>query len=356
MGYKQNGGFLFHGSWVVDRDRIGEWPDDGIVGRMLAPLAREEVLARVDQISVWAADAKPLGSLEELDALSKPGDGAIFVLFCGVEEDPEVRIHVVIDRGHAGISIGMVPEVMPAKVRDKVATWMQEWNSSLGELRCRLQSAAFAPPGYDYPRPRPPHEHRIWNLVRLDLYLGESWHEQNEEARAVLAKIEAAPLPASAHRTSEAGVLRVAFGVDPEIALDDLAAVSAARRAQEDWLTPLIPAERERRWNALGDHMEIVVGPDEKEPFTFYDPRYLVGYKAMIVDPESGEIDEEMWTELAKIARDRKAPDGTEVKGVRLIFPVRENALAMHARAIADGFEMATYPGNPGIFWQVNPP
>jgi hypothetical protein len=38
------------------------------------------------------------------------------------------------------------------------------------------------------------------------------------------------------------------------------------------------------------------------------------------------------------------------------VFPVRENALQMHARAIADGSEMATFPGNPQVFWQVNPP
>jgi hypothetical protein len=355
MGYKQNG-FLFHGSWVVDDDRIGEWPDEGVIRLMLAPLAREEVLARVDQISVRAADAKPLGSLEELDALSKPGDGVIFVLFGGIEDDPEARIHFVLDRGGAGISIGMVPEVMPAKVRDRITAWIHDWNSSLGELRCRLKSAAFAPPGYDYSRPHPPHSHMIWNLGRIDLYLGRSWHEQHEETRAVLAKIETTPLPASARRTSEGDVVHIAFGADPEVALDDVAAVGAARRAQEDWLTPLIPADRERGWNELGDRMAVVVRPAEKEPFTFYDPRYSVGYKAMIVDPESGEIDEEMWAELAKIAKDGKLSDGTDVKGVRLIFPVRENALQMHARAIADGFEMATYPGNPQIFWQVNPP
>jgi hypothetical protein len=74
--------------------------------------------------------------------------------------------------------------------------------------------------GSTYPRPRPPHEHMVWNPGRLDLYLGKHWHQQNDEARAVLAKIEATPLPASACRTSEVGVLRVAFGVDPEIALE----------------------------------------------------------------------------------------------------------------------------------------
>jgi hypothetical protein len=357
MGYKQNG-FLFHSSWVVDDDRIGEWPDTELVSRILATFAGEDFLSQVDQVSVRSADASPLGSFADLDALVEAGNTLPIVLFSGSEDDPDVRIHLTITRDGTGIDLGIVPAVAPTNIRDRIASWVQEWSRSLGELRCRLQSAMLVLSGSTYPRPRPrpPHEHMVWNLGRLDLYLGKHWHQQNDEARAVLANIEAAPLPASACRTSEGDVIRIAFGVDPEIALEDAAAVSAARRAQEDWLTPLIPAERVRGWNELGDRIAVVVRPAEKEPFTFYDPRYSVGYKAMVVNPESGEIDEEMWAELAKIAKDGKLPDGTEVKGVRLIFPVRENALAMRARAIADGFEMVTYPGNPQTFWQVNPP
>jgi hypothetical protein len=354
MGYKQNG-FLFHSSWIVDRDRIGEWPDKGIVSRLLAPLSGEAMLAKVDRIVLRGEDAIPLESLAALDALVEPGGTLPVVLFYGPEDDPEVRIHITITRIGTGLSIGMTPAFMRANMREQIASWLQEWRHSLEEPRCRLKSATFAPSG-GYPRPRPPHTHDIWHLGELDLYLDKSWHAQSEERLAVLAKIESARLPSSARRTTEGDLVRIAFGASPEIALDDTEAMNAARRAQEDWLTPLIPAERERGWNELGDRLVAVVGPDEKEPFTFYDPRYSVGYKAMIVDPESGEIDEEMWAELKKIARDKKLADGTEVKGVRLIFPVRENALQMHARAIADGFEMATYPGNPQTFWQVNPP
>jgi hypothetical protein len=261
MGYKQNG-FLLHGAWVVDRDRIGEWPDAGVASRILAPLAGEGLLARVDQISVWAADAKPLGPLEELDALAKPGDGVPFVLFCGSEDDPEVRIHVAITRGGVGLSLGMASAVMPAKVRERIAGWIEEWSGSLGELRCRLQSAAFPHPGEGYPRPRPPRVHNIWHLGALDLYLGRSWHEQQEETRAVLAKIETIPLPSSARRTSEEDVLQIAFEAD----LNDAAAVSAARRAQEDWLTPLVPAELERGWNELGDRIRWWCGLPRRRP------------------------------------------------------------------------------------------
>lgn len=355
MGYKENG-FLFHGFWAVDDDHKRSWPAKGIVSLLLAPLASEQVLTKVDRISVRAADATAFESLPALDALVEPGGTLPVVLFFGREEDPEIRAHLTITRLGAGVSLGMVPELMPERIRERIAAWMQTWSETLAEQHCRLKSAAFAPPGKNYPRPRPPHTHDIWNLGRLDLYLGKNWHAQREETREVLEKIEAAPLPASARRTSEGDVMRIAFGVVPEITLDDAEAVSAARRAQEDWLTPLIPAERERGWNALGDRLVAVVEPDEREPLTFYDPDLAVGYKAMIVDPESGEVDEEMWAALAKIAHDGKLPDGTEVKGVRLIFPVRENALLMHARARADGFEMATYPGNPGVFWEVNPP
>jgi hypothetical protein len=352
MGYKQNG-FLLHSSWIVDRDRVGEWTDATFISqRILGPLAQERVLAQLDHVSVMTAPAIPLPSFEALDELVKSGDNQALFMFAGSQDDPDALVHITITRMSVDIGIGTISSAISPEFRERISMWMQSWSLSLAELHCRLSSAVFGPPGNDYPRPRPPRRHDFWQMGALDLYLGRSWHAQSEERRQVLETIKTAPIPASARRTSEGDIVRIAFEVD----LHDAAAVSATRRAQEDWLTPLVPAELERGWNELGDRMAVVVRPAEKEPFTFYDPRYLVGYKAMIVDPESGEIDEEMWAELRKIARDGKAPDGTELKGVRLIFPVRENALAMHARAIADGFEMATYPGNPGIFWQVNPP
>jgi hypothetical protein len=55
------------------------------------------------------------------------------------------------------------------------------------------------------------------------------------------------------------------------------------------------------------------------------------------------------------IVRAGALPDGTPVNALRLIFPRRVDALAMHARAIAAGFEMTTY-GDGGQLWRVQPP
>lgn len=356
MGYKQNG-ILFQSNWAVDNSQVGEWMDSTTLSHLiLAPLANDGLLASATYLSIDLGEPTSIGTNAELDRLVRHGDNQLIVLFAGTQEDEDLLIHIALNRGGARITVGLAPAFLFEDHRDRASHWVKRWSELLAERHCRLQTATLEPESMNYPRPRPPHRHSTWRLGALDLYLGKSWHEQSEERTQVLTAIQATPLPSSALRTSEGDIVRIAFGIDPEVALNDLAAVSAARRAQEDWLTPLIPAERERGWNELGDRMAVVVRPVEKEPFTFYDPRYSVGYKAMIVDHENGEIDEEMWAELMRIARDGRLADGTEVKGVRLIFPVRENALLMHARAMADGFEMATYPGNPQIFWQVNPP
>ena len=40
---------------------------------------------------------------------------------------------------------------------------------------------------------------------------------------------------------------------------------------------------------------------------------------------------------------------------IRLIVPIRDNALALNNRAIAEGFEMVTYHRGQGVVWQVHP-
>ncbi len=355
MGYKQNG-FLFQSDWAVDDNKVGEWMDSTTLSRLiLAPLAEDGLLTSTRHLSIDLGEPSSIGTNDELDRLVRHGDNQLIVLSAGTPEDEDVLVHIALNRGGARITVGLAPVFLSKNQRERASCWVKRWSELLAERQCRLQTATFEPESRNYPRPRPPHRHSTWRLGVLDLYLGKSWHQHSEERRTILTTIETAPLPSSARRTTDDDIVRIAFGIDPEVALGDAEAVSAARRAQEDWLTPLIPADRERGWNALGDRLVAVVELDDKEPFTFYDPRYSVGYKAMIVDPDSGEIDEKMWAELKKIARDKKLPDGTEVKGVRLIFPVRENALQMHERTIADGFEMATYPGSPQIFWQVNP-
>ncbi len=64
----------------------------------------------------------------------------------------------------------------------------------------------------------------------------------------------------------------------------------------------------------------------------------------MVVDPDTGEVDEPLWSALAAIANTKEAYDGTPIKGVRLIVPTRADAIRLAERAKADGIELVTYP------------
>ena len=167
---------------------------------------------------------------------------------------------------------------------------------------------------------------------------------------AVLAGIARARLPRGATRTTDGDVLRIALACD----LGDPHAVADARAASERWLTPLVPTEPDEDWNELGDRIVVPTERDELLPFTFYDAEARVGYKGLVVDPDTGEIDEAAWSELVGIASSGEAHDGTPVASVRLVFPTRQDALAMHARTIASGFEMALYPKGAAL-WEVAP-
>jgi hypothetical protein len=201
-----------------------------------------------------------------------------------------------------------------------------------------------------YPRPRPPRKSLTWSLGGLEYYLGRAWHHADPERAAVLTAIERARLPEGATRTAEGDVVRISFAAD----LTDPREVADARAAAERWLAPLVQAKIENGWNELGDRIVVPTERVPLIPFTFYDSDERVGYKGLIVDPDTGEIDEDAWSELVGIAASGEAHDGTPVVSVRLVFPTRRDALAIHARAIESGFEMATYPKG-DVFWEVNP-
>lgn len=95
----------------------------------------------------------------------------------------------------------------------------------------------------------------------------------------------------------------------------------------------------------------MIVDRDELAPFTFFDTRNGIGYKAMVVDPDTGEVDEPLWSALAAIADTKEAHDGTPIKGVRLIVPTRADAIRLTERAKADGIELVTYPEGDAFWW-----
>src|SRR5262249_26476002 len=153
------------------------------------------------------------------------------------------------------------------------------------------------PPRLDYPRPLPPRTSFPWRFGALDYYFGRTWHARTPEGAKVLANVEAAPVPPGTLRTTQDDVVRVTFAAD----IPDPASIAAARTASEEWLVPLVPTEVARGWNELGDRRVAPVRPVDLAPFTFYDEHFKVGYKALIVDPRTHDVDEEMWKELAEI-------------------------------------------------------
>jgi hypothetical protein len=352
MGYEADGVALY-GDWAVDADAVGAWiTDDTIDTCLFEPLRAAGMLERATHYWVSDPTPRPIKSMAKLVSEAARWRTETIALYAGDIDDPDWMFHVALDPDSMRTALGIGAGFVDGKTRDQVDALVRGWSAALGPRGCRLSVATLVPPGAEYPRPRPPRAGTTWSLGALDYYLGRIWHERDAEAAAVLAAIEKATLPRGATRVSKDDVIRISFAAD----LKDGAAVASARVASEAWLTPLVPTKVARGWNEHGDR--VIVPPirrTELPPFTYYDAEKQIAYKALILDPETREIDEEMWAEIAAIATSGKLHHGKQVTSIRLVFPIREDAVFMHDRAIADGFEMVTYPKGT-VLWQVSPP
>lgn len=347
MGY-QIDGLALYAEWRHDRDG-GPWVAGDVISReVFEPVRASGFLARTTHLIVGTEPSRAVASVEELVELAADWRAGSFDMIGGDPAAPDWSFYVSLSPERLGMQIGFARGVLDTATRELVAGWIATWCEALAPHELHLSVAKLMPPDAPYPRPRPPRTSLHWTLGALDYYLGRAWHEREPERAEALAAIAAAPLSPGVHRTKRGDVLRVWFDTD----LTDPAAIAATRERSEAWLGPLVPTELERGWNELGDRLVPLVRPQEKDPFTLYDPRREIGYKAISVG--AGEVDEAVWEELGAIAQRGQLPDGTPVKSVRLIFPVREEALRMHDRTVDEGFEMAIYPAD-GKFWQVNP-
>ena len=348
MGYKR-AGFAFSGNGYADSAAVKRWlRADLLIDGLLAPLARDGYLARVDRISRNLAEPAPIASLDDLHARAATWGHEIVSLYGGDRADPDVEIFLGLDTVGPRWVVGVADP--PDALREHTARWIVAWSDALAVVDVRIASAQFAPSGRSYPRPIPPRRHDFWPPGALDQYLGRSWHRAEADTADVIDRLERAPLPVGAHRTIDGDVLRIAFDAD----LGDAPSVAAARAAHERWLTPLVNAPIEPGWNEHGDRAVYPALPAVREPFTLYDEQNCIGYKALVLFPEDGSVDEDVWAQIAALARDGALADGTSVKSVRLVVPRREDAIALYPRARASGFEMVTYPAG-HVFWQVHP-
>jgi hypothetical protein len=323
------------------------WTDDVINDVILPPVRHAGDLSNATQFS-FDGDPVPLTSPQQLAEATKTWRNKIVAIYTGAFENPEWRLHLDLDRTGPRITVRPMGD-KDGSFRDRFASWIVEWSNGLSDLNCDLSIGHAAPFERPYPRPRPPRMGMGWSLGNLELYLGKRWHESEEKRKAVLTRIMEAPLVPGVRRSLDGDLLRVSFDCE----LEDDESVERAQILGERWLTPLVPTQVERGWNELGDQAVVPGTCVDREPFTFYDEDKKIGYWALVRDPEDGSVDEPRWQQLSAIARTGALDDGTPVTAVRLVAPVREEAVALIPRATKDGFEMVTYPGGKGLFWHV---
>lgn len=234
---------------------------------------------------------------------------------------------------------------MTRALRDELAGLVAAWARALAKEPLQAAISAITPWGADYDRPVP-HRESEWPLGAIEYLLGRAWHQADPDRAAVLRAVETAPTGPGIERTSDGDLLRITFACD----VTDPSRVAAARACGERWFAPLVRTRLAPGWNERGDRLAVIVDRDELEPFTFYDTHNRTGYKTMVVDPTTGEVDEPLWSELAAIADTKEAQDGTPIEAVRLIVPTREDAIRLEERARADGIDLLAYPEG-GSFW-----
>lgn len=351
MGYKRDG-LTLKACFYTDDAVLGQWLAGDLIDRaFLAPLADDGVLERCRYVARDLKPATPIGSVAELRAQASTWRYELVDLL-SEEDDLDPDCEVILNLGANAIDASVClggPDL--ARIADRLVEragrWVAHFCRALPDS-VHLREGWLVPYRGDYPRPRPPRT-STWNLDGICHYLGQRWLQRTGDG-ALLERLLREPLPPGATREVDGDAVLLAFTRD----VRDAAAVARARAAHEQWISGIVPTEPARGWNAEGDRVVIPAEPRPVAPLTLYDPGPRIGYKAIVVQPDGG-IDEEIWAELRSILQRGALPDGAPIASIRLIVPVREDALALHDRAISDGFEMVTYPRGQGVFWQVHP-
>jgi hypothetical protein len=333
---------LLANTWAVRddrRDAIGKWATDATVGTFLDPLRDAGWLERATHY--WADDTPvtPIPPAPELDDLVRAWRDQTAAFFAGNERDPDWKFWLSMRTTEAMTELTIADLEPRSGLRDRFTRIVAAWTKGLEGTPLQASIGALTPWGAPYDRPVP-HRESQWPLGAIDYYLGRSWHDADPARAAVLHAIEHAPLPPGITRTVEGDILHVTFECD----LADADSIAAARARGERWFAPLVQTRLAPGWNERGDRLAEIADRDELAPFTFFDTRNGIGYKALVVDSDTGAIDEALWKALVDIAKAKQAPDGTAVKEVRVIVPTRDDAVGLIPRAQADGLDVVAYP------------
>jgi len=352
MGYKHDG-YQLSLRYYARSEAIGAWLESELVERVLFdPLAIDGTLRHCTHLAEDLGDPKAIGSADELHAKARGWGYGTFEMMAGADPaDTEWYLQLTVEPSELRVFLGLGASIVRASAASLLAQldrWVVSWTTSL-PLSLELGKGSFAPTQDDYPRAMPLRQSLAWPLGALVQYVGIRFHRSDAERSAVLDRLIAEPLPATASRRTDGDLLILSF-------IDDLGhaeTIRRARAAQERWMIRLVETEPARGWNEHGDRLVGPINAVPLDPLTLWEPSNNVGYKAIVVDPD-GSVDEPVWNAMVEIARSGRLADGTVVKALRLVAPRREDAMAILDRALDAGFEMVVYPQG-RAFWQVRP-
>jgi hypothetical protein len=348
MGYKQDG-LVLSSEWEVDLDVAGKWATSSTARAFLQPLRETGWLERATHYWVDDDDPALIPPEKELDRLASRWRKQTAALYAGDAGDPTWMFWLSMRRTGVAATVSFAREHVTGSLCDELADLVAAWARALASEAPRAAISAITPWGAGYDRPVP-HRESEWPLGAISYLLGRGWHQADPDRASVLRAIEAAPTGPGIERTAAGDLLRLTFACD----VSDPTSVAAARARGERWFSPLVTTRLAPGWNERGDRLVVVVDRDDLEPFTFHDTFNGIGYKAMVVDPDTGDVDEPMWSKLAAITETKEAHDGTPIKEVRLIVPTRQDAVRLGARARADGIDLVVYPEGDSLWWVDN--
>jgi len=204
-----------------------------------------------------------------------------------------------------------------------------------------------------YPRSRPPRESLRYPEASVVTFLDQAFHASGASAAKpdeIAALTEPAP-PAPAETTTRDGVVTVRW--TRTLGQDELKAGASAHGL---WIADRIKPDIADHFNELGDQRDLNASNGAPSGgLTLYNPRNQLGYKAVLVLPD-GSVEPTAWNEAKQILQAGKLEDGTPVRSVRIVVPLREHVFAIANEAKQAGFGAVVYPEGDGSFWNPDPP
>jgi hypothetical protein len=311
------------GALVAELDRLGLWFDFErmAIGGEPEPVDRDRLLA--------AARAWQKGNLELFAA--EPHAAYASISTGGVLADLRLETPS--------------PSSPAESTLDGLITWVRA-AASVAAGHAGVQIGCVYPIDLVLPQRRPPVTHELVRFGALVDFFGVRWCE--EVMPDAMEAVVTAELPPGVTRTRDGDLVVIRWIADPA----NPGEVARACAQQEAWWAVRIGTV-EAGWNEYGDQEVVPTSLEPRAPFTLFDADEGVGYRAIVVLPD-GEIDGASWAEIEQLVLLREV-EGIPVHRVRLIVPVREDAVAIAGDARRLGVDAVVYRGDDENLWSVTP-